>query len=245
MPSTTARLRYLRVSPPKVRQVLALIHGQDVLTARDTLRLSERGVAREVGKLLDSAVGNAGHNDHVPEDELFVARAFADEGPTAKRWRPRARGRGVRIRKRTSHVTIVVERFDEPELARRRGSEASTGPGRGRRVRRSQAAAATGDHGGHDHDHADHGAEDAADGSEGAPSRGATRGARKGTRRSTATKAVKKPASKAAGGARATKKATTKKATTKKAATKKAVTKKAPKKPARPASRRSKAEEED
>ena len=132
MPETAARLRHLRSSPTKTRQVLSLIRGKDVAAARDTLRFSERSVAFELGKLLDSAVANAEHNDNVPEDELFVARAFADEGPTMKRWRPRARGRGTRIRKRTSHVTIVLARFDEDELQRRRRAEAAA-ERRGRR----------------------------------------------------------------------------------------------------------------
>ena len=109
MPGTTARLRYVLTSPTKVRPVLKLIAGQDVHDARDTLRLCERSIAHELGKLLDSAVANAEHNDNIAEDELFVARAYADEGPTLKRWRPRARGRGVRIRKRTSHVTIELD----------------------------------------------------------------------------------------------------------------------------------------
>src|SRR3984893_5158752 len=126
---TTARLRHARISPPKARQVLALIRGQDVETARDTLRFCERGAAREVGKLLDSAIANAEHNDHIPEDELFVTRAQADDGPTLKRWRPRARGRGVPIRKRTSHVTIVLARFDDDEMDRRREADAQTGRG--------------------------------------------------------------------------------------------------------------------
>jgi large subunit ribosomal protein L22 len=128
---TVARLRHLRTSPTKIRPVLRLIIGQDVATARDTLRLTDRGVTHEVSKLLDSAVANAEHNDNIPEDELFVARAFADEGPTLKRWRPRARGRGTRIRKRTSHLTIVVARLDEDRLEELRRAEAgSRGPRR-------------------------------------------------------------------------------------------------------------------
>ena len=110
---TVARLRHLRTSPTKVRPVLKLIVGHGVLDARDTLQLCERGAADEVSKLLDSAIANAEHNDNVPEDELRIVRAFADEGPTAKRWRPRARGRGTQIRKRTSHITIVVARYDD------------------------------------------------------------------------------------------------------------------------------------
>jgi large subunit ribosomal protein L22 len=160
MVETAARLRYSRVSPPKVRQVLHLIVGKDVNNAREILRYCERGPAEPVMKLLDSAIANAEHNDNVPEDELFVLRAYADEGPTLKRWRPRARGRGTRIRKRTSHITIVVSRFDEAELDRRRERDAAaTGPARvsrRRRVaasrRRADRAAARGEHD-HDHDH--------------------------------------------------------------------------------------------
>src|SRR3974377_800419 len=79
--------------PTKTRQVLRLIVGKDVAEAREVLRFCERGPAEAVMKLLDSAVANAEHNDNMPEEELYVARAFADEGPTMKRWRPRARGR--------------------------------------------------------------------------------------------------------------------------------------------------------
>ena len=142
--STTARLRYVRTSPPKMRQVLELIRGQDIETARDTLRFCARAAARDIGKLLDSAVANAEHNDHIPEDELFVARAHADEGPTLKRWRPRARGRGVRVRKRTSHVTIVLARFADEDLQRRRRAETASGRGP-RRVARRRPAAPTRD----------------------------------------------------------------------------------------------------
>ena len=100
--------------------MLKLITGRDVADARDALQLCERSVATEVGKLLDSAIANAEHNDHIAEDELFVTRAFADEGPILKRWRPRARGRGVRINKRTSHITLVLARLEEDEIDRRR-----------------------------------------------------------------------------------------------------------------------------
>ena len=134
MPDTRASLRHLRTSPTKVREVLGLIRGREVDDARERLRFSTRGPAGEVLKLLDSAVANAENNQSLPEDELFVARAYADEGPTLKRWRPRARGRGTRIRKRTSHVTIVLSRFSDDELDRRRRREDATGPTR--RLRR-------------------------------------------------------------------------------------------------------------
>jgi large subunit ribosomal protein L22 len=141
--STTARLRYVRTSPPKMRQVLELIRGQDVETARDTLRFCERAAARPIGKLLESAIANAEHNDQIPEEELFVARAQADEGPILKRWRPRARGRGVRINKRTSHVTLVLSRFTADDLERRRQAERATtrGPRRPARPRRDTTPA--------------------------------------------------------------------------------------------------------
>jgi large subunit ribosomal protein L22 len=163
MPETAARLRYHRASPSKVRQVLRLIVGQDVNEARETLRFCERGAAEPVMKLLDSAIANAEHNDNVPEDELFVTRAYADEGPTLKRGRPRARGRYGRIKKRTSHITIVVARYEDDELERRRSREtAVAGPtrvSRRRRVaesrRRARAEAHDHDHEGHDHDDED------------------------------------------------------------------------------------------
>jgi len=121
--TTTARLRYVRTSPPKARLVLELIRGQDVDTARETLRFCDRAAAREIGKLLDSAIANAEHNDDLPEDELFVFSARADEGPSLKRWRPRARGRGVRVRKRTSHITIELARIAEEDREARRRAE--------------------------------------------------------------------------------------------------------------------------
>ncbi len=162
MPETSATLRHCGSSASKVRQVLGLIRGLDVADAREVLRFCERGAADEVGKLLDSAVANAEHNDLIPADELFVTRAWADEGPTAKRYRPRARGRGTRIRKRTSHVTIVVARYSEDDLVKRTVRETASGSGaaadrrrrltRRRRVAASTAAETTEAHD-HDHDH--------------------------------------------------------------------------------------------
>ena len=157
MPETRASLRHLRTSPSKVREVLGLIRGREIDDARERLRFSTRGPAEEVLKLLDSAVANAESNQSLPEDELFVARAYADEGPTLKRWRPRARGRGTRIHKRTSHVTIVLSRFSDDELERRRRREATTGPTRRlrrptrrrRRAREEEAEEAEE----HDHEH--------------------------------------------------------------------------------------------
>ncbi len=218
---TTARLRYLRTSPPKVRMVLDLIRGQDIGRARSTLRLSDRGVAHDLEKLLDSAVANAEHNDNVPEDELYVARAFADEGPTLKRWRPRARGRGVRVRKRTSHVTIVVARFADDELERRRRSDAGSGGTARRRPTRRRQPVEEHDHD-HEHDHEhEQVAEDAADA---APAKKATKKAAK--------KTTKKSTKKAEGATKAPAKKTAKKSTKKAEGATKAPAKKAPAKKA-------------
>jgi large subunit ribosomal protein L22 len=157
MPETVARLRYHRASPSKVRQVLKLIVGQDANDAREILRFSERGPSAPVMRLLESAIANAGHNDNIEEEELFVLRAFADEGPTLKRGRPRARGRYGRIKKRTSHVTIVVARYEDDELERRRQREAaSAGPARVSRRRRVAASRGRAQADEHDHDHDDH-----------------------------------------------------------------------------------------
>jgi large subunit ribosomal protein L22 len=104
----SASARFIRQSPYKVRRVLDLVRGLPVDEARGVLTLTNRGAAGTIGKVLDSAVANAENNFALDADELFVAEAYANEGPTLKRWRPRARGRATRIRKRTSHITIVV-----------------------------------------------------------------------------------------------------------------------------------------
>lgn len=103
-----AQAKYVRESPNKVRRVLDLVRGLSVNEAEAVLSFANRGAAEPVVKVLKSAVANAEHNHSLDADDLFVAEAFADEGPTLKRFRPAARGRATRIRKRTSHITIVV-----------------------------------------------------------------------------------------------------------------------------------------
>jgi large subunit ribosomal protein L22 len=115
---TRAVLRHARVSPYKVREVLDLVRGKPVHEAEDILRFSERDAAITVSKVLHSAVANAENNDELDPEELYVASCFADEGTTIKRWRPRARGRATRIRKRTSHITVIVGRMPLEELQR-------------------------------------------------------------------------------------------------------------------------------
>ncbi|MCU4186389.1 50S ribosomal protein L22 [Acidiferrimicrobium sp. IK] len=115
---TRAVLRHARIAPNKVREVLDLIRNKPVQEAEDILRFSERDAAFTVGKVLHSAIANAEANDEQNAEELYVASAYADEGTTIKRWRPRARGRATRIRKRTSHITVIVARLPEDKLER-------------------------------------------------------------------------------------------------------------------------------
>lgn len=162
-PGTRAQLRYLRVSAYKAREVLDLIRGLHVDDADAVLEFTERAVADEIRKVLASAVANAEHNDEIDPNELYVSACYADEGPTLKRWRPRARGRATRIRKRTCHITIIVSRMDAKELEKRRArTEAAVSRGgvrrdaaqaRRERVAKSRAARAARDEHDHDHDH--------------------------------------------------------------------------------------------
>ncbi len=131
-PHTQAQVRYVRMSASKARQVLDLIRGKSVGAADDVLALSERDAALVIQKCLRSAVANAEHNDGLDPEELFVATCFADEGPTLRRFRPRARGRATRIRKRTCHITVIVARYSPDELAVRREIERTKGSGKGR-----------------------------------------------------------------------------------------------------------------
>ena len=146
-PGTRARASYVRSSAYKAREVLDLIRGKSCADAQDILAFSDRDVARPIGKVLDSALANAEHNDGLDADELYVSACYADEGPTLKRWRPRARGRATRIRKRTCHITVIVSRYDPETLEKVRAKQSRRGVGtaeaRRRRVAQSRAAAQT------------------------------------------------------------------------------------------------------
>jgi len=131
---TRAVLRHSRVSAYKVRPVLDLIRGKEVQRAREALQFSERDAAQLVDKLLRSAVANAENNDGLDPEGLYVSACYADEGPTMKRWRPRARGRATRIRKRTCHVTVIVSRLPDEQLARIEARQAGDSSRRARRV---------------------------------------------------------------------------------------------------------------
>jgi large subunit ribosomal protein L22 len=105
--------RYVRMSPTKVRRVIALVKGRPLQEALDILRFSPQAAAEPVYKVIASAAANAENNLDIDRDTLVVALLTADEGPTLKRIRPRAQGRAYRIRKRTSHITAEVESVAE------------------------------------------------------------------------------------------------------------------------------------
>ncbi|MBX5469888.1 MAG: 50S ribosomal protein L22 [Thermoleophilaceae bacterium] len=103
-----AQARFVRCAPRKARLVIDHIRGKSVDEARAILTHTPRAAARDVMKLLNSAIANAEHNHELVADDLVVKQAYVDEGPTLKRYRPRALGRATRIRKRTSHLTITL-----------------------------------------------------------------------------------------------------------------------------------------
>jgi large subunit ribosomal protein L22 len=164
-PGTRAQVRHARFSATKARAVLDLIRNLPADEAADVLRFAERSAAETVGRCLASAVANAQHNDELDGETLYVSACYADEGPTLKRWRPRARGRATRIRKRTCHITIIVSPMP-PDMAAKVEAKREAAPvaagGRRRRPtresRRARVARSRGeatethDHE-HDHDH--------------------------------------------------------------------------------------------
>jgi large subunit ribosomal protein L22 len=119
-----ASARYVRVAPMKARRVVDLIRGLPAAEAQAILRFAPQAASEPVGKVLDSAIANAGNNHQLDTRGLVISEAYVDEGPTLKRFRPRAQGRAYRIRKRTCHITVVVAAGDAPV--------ASTGNRKGR-----------------------------------------------------------------------------------------------------------------
>ena len=136
-PSATAKARFVRVSASKARRVIDLVRGKSVSEALDILRWAPQAASEPVAKVIASAAANAQNNDGLDPSTLVVATVYADEGPTAKRIRPRAQGRAFRIRKRTSHITVIVE--SRPARGERAGQSASST--RSRRAQGSKAAA--------------------------------------------------------------------------------------------------------
>ena len=134
-PSATAVARYLHVSASKARRVIDLVRGKSVEEALDILRWAPQAASEPLAKVIASAAANAQNNNGLDPRSLVVATVYADEGPTAKRIRPRAQGRAYRIRKRTSHITVIVE--SRPPRGARAAESART-----RRAQGSKAAGA-------------------------------------------------------------------------------------------------------
>jgi large subunit ribosomal protein L22 len=127
-----ASARYLRVSPRKARRIIDIVRGTKATQALDVLKFDEHAASEDVYKVVASAIANAEHNQRLDPDTLWISEAYVDEGPTLKRFRPRAQGRAYRIRKRTSHVTVVVESRSPVSSAT---TSASSGARRSRRTR--------------------------------------------------------------------------------------------------------------
>ena len=138
-PTATAKARFVHVSASKARRVIDLVRGKSVSEALDILRWAPQAASEPVAKVIASAVANAQNNEGLDPSTLIVATVYADEGPTAKRIRPRAQGRAFRIRKRTSHITVIVESRASRE---ERGGRAPASGSRARRAQGSKAAAA-------------------------------------------------------------------------------------------------------
>ena len=136
-PSAVAIARFVRVSPSKARRVIDLVRGKSVADALDILRWAPQAASEPVAKVIASAAANAQNNNGLDPATLVVATVYADDGPTAKRIRPRAQGRAFRIRRRTSHITVVVESRPSKDA---RGSQSASAT-RARRAQASKAAA--------------------------------------------------------------------------------------------------------
>jgi len=123
LPGARAVARHVRVSPMKARRVVDLVRGLPAKEALTVLKFAPQAASEQVYKVLASAVANAENNERLDPDSLLIRAALVDEGPTLKRFRPRAQGRGYRIYKRTSHITVIVS------------DGGQSGPGAGRRER--------------------------------------------------------------------------------------------------------------
>ena len=139
-PSATAVARFVPISPTKARRVIDLVRGKSVEAALDILRWAPQSASDPVAKVIASAAANAQNNEGLDPATLVVATVYADGGPTAKRIRPRAQGRAFRIRKRSCHITVVVESRPPREKGAR--TSASAANSRSRRAQGSKAAAA-------------------------------------------------------------------------------------------------------
>jgi len=138
LPGARAIARYVRISPMKARRVINLVRGLPAKEALTVLQFAPQSASEPVYKVLASAIANAENNERLDPDSLLVSEAYVDEGPTLKRFRPRAQGRAFRIRKRTCHITIAVESIPAQQS---RAARKATGAGLGTKAAPAKAGA--------------------------------------------------------------------------------------------------------
>src|SRR5689334_25082999 len=125
LPGARAVARHVRISPMKARRVVNLVRGLPAKEALTVLKFAPQAASEQVYKVLASAIANAENNERLDPDALLVSEAYVDEGPTLKRFRPRAQGRAYRIRKRTCHITVAVEAVQVAAPPRRSAKKAA------------------------------------------------------------------------------------------------------------------------
>lgn len=143
-PGARAIARHVRISPSKARRVVNLVRGLPAKEALTVLQFAPQAASEQVYKVLASAIANAENNERLDPDALLVSEAYVDEGPTLKRFRPRAQGRAYRIRKRTCHITIVVEAV-QPAGRPRKAAPAKAAPTKATKAKATKATAAPAD----------------------------------------------------------------------------------------------------
>ncbi|MFC6019663.1 50S ribosomal protein L22 [Plantactinospora solaniradicis] len=143
LPGARAVARHVRISPTKARRVVNLVRGLPAKEALTVLQFAPQAASEQVYKVLASAIANAENNERLDPDALLVSEAFVDEGPTMKRFQPRAQGRAYRIRKRTCHITIVVEAV-APATPAKRAAAKKAAPAKSTESAQAAPAAETG-----------------------------------------------------------------------------------------------------
>jgi len=128
LPGSRAVAKHVRISPNKARRVVTLVRGLPAKEALTVLQFAPQAASEQVYKVLASAIANAENNERLDPDALLVSEAFVDEGPTLKRFRPRAQGRAYRIRKRTCHITIAVEAVQVARPAKKAAAAKKASP---------------------------------------------------------------------------------------------------------------------
>jgi large subunit ribosomal protein L22 len=142
LPGARAVARHVRISPNKARRVVNLVRGLPAKEALTVLQFAPQAASEQVYKVLASAIANAENNERLDPDALLVSEAFVDEGPTLKRFRPRAQGRAYRIRKRTCHITIAVEAVQVARPAKKAAAAKKAAPAKKAAAQAAQVEAA-------------------------------------------------------------------------------------------------------